>query len=193
MKRAAGRCGTEGGTAMEYTLKQAADAAGVSKSTIHRATKDGRLSKNAAGKIDASELARLYPESAKGGTGGTSRETSRGTVRDDHGTANETPENSLLAVKLEAAERLAEERERELHHRDVTISDLRHRLDKSEQKRDEVQTKLTALLTDQRKTPSQETTQRRGAHWGYWLALGLVAASVGALWLSVSGVVQIGQ
>ena len=173
--------GSEMGQA--YSLQEAADKVGVSKSTIHRLTKRRKnpLSKNEAGKIEASELARIYPAAFSGGTGGTSHETSRGTMRHGSGTVENGPENAILQVKLDAAEKLAAEREQELHHRDVTITDLRERLDKSEQKRDEAQTKLTALLSDMRPTAPEKPVGRHRAHWGYWATLALVLASMGVL------------
>ena len=58
-------------------------------------------------------------------------------------------ENSILRVKLEAAEQALEERDRELRHREETISDLRDRLDREGEER----RKLTAMLTDQRTPP----------------------------------------
>ena len=102
-------------------------------------------------------------------------------MRHDSGTVENGTENAILQVKLDAAEKLAAEREQELHHRDVTITDLRERLDKSEQKRDEAQTKLTALLSDMRPTAPEKPVERHGAHWGYWAALTLVLASMGVL------------
>ena len=166
-----------------YSLQEAADKVGVSKSTIHRLTKrrENPLSKNEDGKIDASELARIYPAAFSGGTAGTSHETSRGAMRDGGGTAEKRPESAILQVKLDAAEKLAAEREQELHHRDVTIADLRARLDKSEQKRDEAQTKLTALLSDMRPTASEKPVERPLVRSGYWLALAVALGVVAAL------------
>src|SRR5690349_4755331 len=50
---------------MEYSLAQAAKVAGVGKTTIHTAIKRGRLSArredDGSYRIDAAELARIYP------------------------------------------------------------------------------------------------------------------------------------
>ena len=75
-------------------------------------------------------------------------------------TANETPETPHLMgemqAKLDAAERLAAERER-------TIEDLRRRLDvEGEERR-----KLTAMLTDQRTAPEPTPEPPRG----FWARL----------------------
>ena len=72
MKDAAQRVGD----AMEYTLTMAADTAGKSKSAIHRAIQKGRLSarklEDGTLRIDASELARVYPPSTTGQASGQS-------------------------------------------------------------------------------------------------------------------------
>jgi len=169
--------------ALEYSYQQAADAAGVSKSKIARQVKAGEISKNANGKIDPSELARVYPSSIKGDTDGADqkRVAERTMARSD--TANDTIEIRVLQVELDAEKKLSAERERELHHREVTIGDLRDRLDKSERKRDEVTSQLTALLTDQREAAPAPEAQPdkprfRWAEWG----LGIVALGV-VIWL----------
>ena len=132
-------------TVMTYSIREAAEAAGVSKSTIQRKLKEGEISRNADGKIDPSELARIYPDSVKV-SHDHSQNTVIGTVRDTVNTGNEHTEISILKAELEAARKLAEERDRELGHRDETIRDLRDRLDKEGEERRQ----LTAMLTDQR-------------------------------------------
>lgn len=162
---------------MEYSLQQAADAAGVSKSTIHRATKSGKLSKKPSGKIDASELARLYPESVKSGTDETSRGTSHGTARDGHGTADETIENRLLQVKLDATEKMVDERGQ-------TIERLTTQLSESEEERRAAQTKLMALLTDKRPAPTVEAPPAMKApNYGLLVVVALIV--LGAGWLMI--------
>lgn len=110
---------------MNYSLKQAASVCGKSRSTVHRALKDGKLSgartDDGAWSIDASELARVFPWD----TNGQVKRDSTGT----HETAD------LLSVKvtmLEAALETAHE----------TVSDLRKRLDKADDR-------LTALTSQQ--------------------------------------------
>ena len=80
----------------------------------------------------------------------TVAEISHETMRDTPDETGETPKNTtksaVLQVKLDAAMKSLEERERELHHRDQTIDDLRSRLDTEGEER----RKLTAMLTDQR-------------------------------------------
>lgn len=168
---------------MEYSIREAAEAAGVSKSTIQRLAKKGELSKNPNNKIDASELARLYPDSVKA-SGDYSQTVPLGQSEHSHTDANEHTKISVLQVKLEAAEQTVSDRDKELAHRDRTIEDLRTRLDKSEEKRDEAQTQLTALLTDQRRTAPETPQKAPLAHRGYLTALILVLVILGALWLS---------
>lgn len=152
---------TGGKMAKDYSYQQAADAAGVSKSKIARQVKSGVLSKNDAGRIDPSELARVYPDSIKGDTAGTTRDTvqERSMARSD--TAPDTGEARVLSVQVEQMQAQL----------DLLLSernDLRSRLDRSEEmraladeKRDEAQTKLTALLTDQRTDKEPEQPKRR--------------------------------
>lgn len=116
-----------------YTLGQAATATGRRKSTLLNAIKTDKISarKNDLGvwEIDPAELHRVYPP-----TSSSNAQTER----------DETPhETGVLGVQVEALrEQLARERE--------TVSDLRHRLDQSEEERRKAQGQLTALLTDQR-------------------------------------------
>lgn len=173
------------GDPVALSPNDAAKQVGKSKTTILRAIRSGKLSanKNEDGSysIDPSELARVYG----GGSRDPGHDPEHGAPRPGSdvpgGAPNDPPEISVLQVKLDAAEKLASEREQELHHRDVTITDLRERLDKSEHKRDEAQTKLTALLSDMRPTVSEKPVERRGVHWGYFAALALVLVSMGAL------------
>ena len=133
---------------MAYSIREAAEAAGVSKSTIQRRLKVSEISRNGDGKIDPSELARVYPDSVKV-SHDHGQSTVIGTKRDTQITGDEHTEISILKAELEAVTKLAEERDRELGHRDETIRDLRDRLDKEGEER----RKLTAMLTDQREKP----------------------------------------
>jgi len=129
------------------TAKEAADRVGKSKATILRHIKEGKISatrdESKHYHIDPSELVRAY--------GGELSEATREVDQVASMKQREVPQNNPDAVelqaKLDAATQLAEERERELHHRDQTISDLRKRLDTEGEER----RKLTAMLTDQSK------------------------------------------
>lgn len=101
---------------MGLTLRQAAEQAGVSRSTIHRAVKSGKLSghraEDGSWSIDMSELARVFPWDVS---------------EQPKSDAVEQPRDSetVLAVKVAMLEQqLAREQE--------TVNDLRKRLDKAE-------------------------------------------------------------
>jgi len=140
---------------MAYSLGQAAKAAGISKTSLHRAINKGRLSAakndNGAYEIEPSELHRVYPPAAEGNSAANPN-----LVR--YGTQETLAETEVLRREVELL------RER-LDDKDGVISDLRERLDQSEQERREKDRQLTALLTDQRQQvePLPATAGR-----GFW-------------------------
>lgn len=119
-----------------FTIGQAAKETGKAKSTIKKAIDNGEMSvveKTARGfKIDASELFRVFPK----------RSESDGFEQIE--TIDKTIENSVLQAKLHASQERYGDAEK-------TIEDLRDRLSNSDSER----TRLTTLLTDQRKSPSE--------------------------------------
>jgi excisionase family DNA binding protein len=116
---------------MSYTLGQAAKATGLSKSTIQRAIKGGRISgiKDEASdewRIDPAELHRVYPPVA----------------------ALDAARNGAdTALRLEELRHVWE---RERLSMQQVIDDLRNRLNEADDERRTVLRQLTALLTDQR-------------------------------------------
>lgn len=113
----------------QVNLTQGAKLAGVSRSTLNRHIKEGKLSKGIApdGKpcVETSELQRVYNTLSH-------VETPRDVSLTQHGTATETAEIKALQVELEAT---------------------KERLDEMRQDRDEWKGQartLTALLSDQR-------------------------------------------
>jgi excisionase family DNA binding protein len=148
---------------MPYSLKQAATATGKSKPTILRAIQSGKISaaKDGLGEwqIDPSELHRVYEPLSV-------RTVADEAVWNDTHQAISPVETALLRAEVEQMrERIASletDRERERREASETISDLRRRLDQSEQERRDKDRQLTALLTDQR--------QGRPRHsWWHWL------------------------
>lgn len=134
-----------------YSLKAAAEAAGVGKPAILKSIKKGRVSakKNAKGQweIDPAELHRVYPPVSGTGSGngsGERQETVEGT--------RETPQgNSILEREIELLrERLAD--------KDNVIDDLRRRLDQEAEER----RRLTLMLTDQRERKREPRPKRGG-------------------------------
>ena len=122
---------------MAYTLGEATKATGISKTSLHRAIKSGRISatKNDIGawQIDPAELHRVFPPAAN-------RNSSETSTLEQTGIASE------IAVLRREIQLKDEERQREREQLERTIDDLRERLDREGEER----RKLTALLTDQR-------------------------------------------
>lgn len=144
---------------MKYTLGTAAKACGVARTTILRAIKSGKISagKDEAGNyaIDPAELHRVFPPIA------VEQSTEQAMERD--ATGGGTAETAVLLAKIEGLEALLD-RERE------TVTDLRRRLDQSEEERRQTQGKLTALLTYQPKpapevAPLPEANEGKGKLW----------------------------
>lgn len=137
---------------MTYTLGEAAKATGLSKPTISKAIKSGKLSaiknENGSYTIDPAELFRVYKAADSNGQ------------RQPEILRMETPEQ--LAKMLEKEQ---EERERERGQFITQIEDLRRRLDEEATER----RKLTALLTHQPepKTPSERKPEaKKRGFWG---------------------------
>ena len=115
---------------MGYSMRQAAEVCGRSRTTLHRALKSGKMSGTQDGdggewSIDPAELRRVFPWA------GDEHEHKSTSVQGEN-----TPQhNEVMAVKVAMLEDQLE-RERE------TVADLRKRLDRAEDR-------VTAL-TDQR-------------------------------------------
>lgn len=122
---------------MSYTLGEAAKATGVSKASLSRAVGSGRISatKNDDGSfsIEPVELHRVYPPKSAVAVAATPSET----LRNSHPNPNDA---SVLCARLEA---LTEQ----LRDRDMTIDDLRRRLDMADDERREAQGRVIGLLT----------------------------------------------
>ena len=165
---------------MSYTLKQAAEATGKSKSTIFRAIKNHTISgtrdHNGEWLIDPAELHRIFPLA------------SSDAPQDVAVTRDETP-NEIMMLRFEvkakeeqlATEKVERERERGVFRE--TITDLRTRLDQEGEERRKAHIQLTALLTDQRTQAEKATTAppvmpppRRG-----WLGVVAVLVMVAAI------------
>lgn len=135
-----------------YTLKEAAEAVGMTKPAIFKAIKRGTISaaKDDRGQwlIDPSELHRVYKPVNQ---------------EDNRSMSSLREETGVDAQSLRGeVERLQEERERERGQLQETIADLRRRLDQSETERREIQGKFTALLTYQPKPEPSSTSEPQG-------------------------------
>jgi|SRR5258708_1820386 hypothetical protein len=154
---------------MPYSLKQAAIAADKSKPTILRAIQSGKISaeKDAQGEwqIEPAELHRVYPPvSERNGSGEPEW--------NDTQQADSPVETALLRAEVQQMrERFSSieiDRDRERREASDTITDLRKRLDQSEQERRDVNRQLTALLTDER--PKSEAPGPNAGR-GFWARL----------------------
>ena len=127
---------------MKLSAKQAAQRVGKSTPTITRAIKNGRLSANRNDKggyeIDPSELFRVYPPKDDSSN---AQPLTQPVKCNDMQPPTLPPENNALQKEIELL------RER-IEDKDSVIDDLRQRLDKESEER----RKLTAMISDQRKS-----------------------------------------
>jgi excisionase family DNA binding protein len=137
---------------MSYTLGEGAKAVGLSKPTLSRAIKNGKLSakklEDGSYQIDPSELERWKDANGHRNAHGTQIKT--------HHETPETPNrNSALQAEVETLrqqlETISAERSRERDQLVDQIEDYRTRLTKA----DEERTRLTAILTDQRQQSAE--------------------------------------
>jgi len=140
-----------------FTLGEAAKQAGVSKPTLSKAIKTGRLSAerqpDGSYRIQPVELFRVYPPETRGN--GLDRSEFGG---QETGNDNRVLESELVVLR-ERLVLLTAERDRERDQLGNQIEDLRRRLDaETEARRIEAEErrKLTAILTDQRAKPEAE-------------------------------------
>lgn len=133
---------------MEYTLTEAAQATGLSRPTVFRAIKKGTLSarreEDRSYRIDASELARVFPIiSVKRPDTVHGHDAKRSEILETPGVVE--PELSLVQLELRMTkDQLARERElrdqeregveREREATRETVADLRRRLDRAEER-----------------------------------------------------------
>jgi excisionase family DNA binding protein len=117
---------------MVYTLGEAAKATGMSKATISKAIKNGRISasKDETGtfKIDPSELHRVYPPTVSS---------------EQEETPTNTPAKADIDGTIRALQARLEAAQERLSDKDTVIADLR-------EDRDRWRQQATALLEDQR-------------------------------------------
>lgn len=129
---------------MGYTLGEAAKATGMTKPTISKAIKTGRVSakrkENGGYDIDPAELHRVYPPvSGK---------------QESEPVSELTPVNPGLLIENKELKAKLDASEQRIKDAVEQVADLRRRLDQSEEERRRTQHQLTALLTDQREKPA---------------------------------------
>ena len=157
---------------MTYTLGDAAKATGISKPTLSKAIKSGKISaiKNEDGSfsIDPAELHRVFPA------------VNRNTEKKPLPLQNETPKETLFPPD-ELLEKERSERERERKQLQATIDDLRRRLDEEasdrRQSAEEIR-RLTLLLTHQPDSAPEVGVEANAGRAGFrlppwvWLFVG---------------------
>lgn len=142
---------------MAYSLGQAAKAAGISKTSLHRAIQKGRVSAakndNGSYEIEPSELHRIYPPVTD-----EERSANPDLVRDG------TPKTAIETEVLRREVQLLRE---QITDKETVITDLKERLEQSEQERREKDRQLTALLTDQREKPAADPARAQKGIRGF--------------------------
>lgn len=128
-------------------LTEASKLTGKDKATIHRAMKSGRLSftvgSDGERQIDPAELERVYPIIRHNGEAEVARRNHKKAESNNMQIAQLTAQLEIERTKTAALEqRIAD--------KDNVIDDLRRRLDREGEERRQAQSRLTALLTDQR-------------------------------------------
>ena len=145
---------------MKLNKYQAAKAARISRTTLDRHIKEGKISvgKDGTGKIviDVAELERVYNEVDINGT-------SQNVADEQNETSNDNKTvHPELEILREYLDRMENDRERERGQLESVIEDLR-------KDRDHWRQQATALLTDQREKALEqgksETFRARLARW----------------------------
>jgi len=121
---------------MSWSISQAAKETGLSKSTISRAIKAGRVSAlrqdDGAYLIEPAELFRVYPREVAQPSPDARHEA----VRNPHEEAYATPSHDveILRVKLSMTEALLQQERENSKRQQETVEDLRRRLDAASEK-----------------------------------------------------------
>jgi len=139
---------------MKLSLSQAAKESGTSKPTLSRWIAKGKVSaerqQDGSYLIDPSELDRI-----------------KDLMRNGNGSGNPNMKQLETPHETNALQREIELLRERLGDKDEVIHDLRRRLDEETEERRMAQTKLTALLTDQRQKAAEKPVQGRWAQaWG---------------------------
>lgn len=149
---------------MSWSISQAAKETGLSKSTISRAIKAGRISAlrqdDGAYLIEPAELFRVYPR----GVAQPSPDGSYEAVRNPHEKVYATPLHNMeiLQVKLAMTEAMLQQERENSRKQQETVEDLRRRLDAASEKVLALAQPASDARSDALRTPPQP---RR---WWFW-------------------------
>ena len=178
-------------------IKDAEAWTGKSRSTLLRAVKNGKVSakkdEGGAWDIDAADLARVFEMKTPAPGGGEQvmtpvHDASRTGQMNRGEQAMTTPsvtENNVLRAQLDAAQQMADERGKTIEH-------LRSELAEEKEERRAAQTKLTALLTDQRVTAPEEAAQPPRTRPVFWVALAVALAALAGLAVYLRPAISLG-
>ena len=183
---------------------EAAQIAGVSKNTIIRAIRSGKLSatrdETSAYQIDPAELARLYPDAmarhvasqngqmahdgAATSTDGTQAATQE---PPSHGTPNQPePANhgspSDYRTKAIAWARIAKAEREKSASLESTVDDLRDRLDRSETARERQAAQIVGLIEHQQEKQPEPAEQGRAGWWFSAAAMAVILSGAALVW-----------
>lgn len=125
----------------QVTITHAAELAGVTRQTVSRKISDGVLSKNSDGKIDISELLRVYPNIK---------------ITDEPSNATPSYFNVELQLKLQLLEQ-------ENQHMKQRIDDLQSQLDEARKDKAE----LMAIFKRQTSSLPDYSKQSTASWWGF--------------------------
>lgn len=159
---------------MPYTLGQAAKATGISKPTLSRAIKSGKLSgkKQLDGSflIDPAELHRVYPPVAA--------------TSNDNGNMKQSETHSNPSVLQAQIETLREERDRERQQLQATIDDLREERGRLLKVLEEQAGTVKQLTYQPKAEPTEEPLPTPAAFIGasvrFWVTLAIVSTCAAA-------------
>lgn len=147
---------------MSWSISQAAREAGLSKSTISRAIKAGRISASrqddGAYLIEPAELFRVYPRSVAQPTPDVRHEAVRNPREEALATSSKDIE--ILQVKLAMTEAMLSQERENSRRQQETVEDLRRRLDAASE-RVLALAQLSQPLSDARHDASRTPAKRR--------------------------------
>lgn len=121
---------------MSWSISQAAKETGLSKSTISRAIKAGRISAlrqdDGAYLIEPAELFRVYPRRVAQPSPNARHDAARNPHEESHATPSHSVE--ILQVKLAMIEAMLQQEKENSRRQQETVEDLRRRLDAASEK-----------------------------------------------------------
>lgn len=164
----------------EYTLTQAAKRVGIGRTTLHTAIKGGRLSarreEDGSYRIDASELARVYPSIPPERSEGS---PSKVTERSEKGSEGVGTAEAELRVEVRLLRELLDRERADREHDRATVRDLRERLDAETEERRALQRQIAPPAQQAPRMAQEWPTERLEAAEPLKAAKGFLARLLG--------------